>query len=225
MIGSSSEVQYITWPTFVCTFLPVQQFIPSQKPIKVFFRKILKIWLEDRHYVFTLNAVVDKIHVHKSTNVSKLIDEQMLDNFTQCVNLWLHDSTKNGSLTQIFKNARRWNKSRSFKTMAMSFFHRVRRDCRKIENFHTTGTQEKIECFKADGFCGYCNAVFEALTCFYHYCLCQDARPALTEEDIQRGTKKGNLMKHGDSMSRRKVRLLKKFGNMNGGNSTRLMCQ
>ena len=59
----------------------------------------------------------------------------------------------------------------------------------KIESFYKTGTQKKIDCFSADGVCGHCNTVFEAMVCFYHYCLCQEARPALTEKDIQRGTK------------------------------------
>ena len=29
--------------------------------------------------------------------------------------------------------------------------------------------------------------------CFYHFCPCQEQRPFLTEEDIQRGTKKREL--------------------------------
>ena len=32
--------------------------------------------------------------------------------------------------------------------------------------------------------------MFEAKDCFCHYCSCQEARAALTEEDNQRGTKK-----------------------------------
>ena len=29
--------------------------------------------------------------------------------------------------------------------------------------------------------------------CFYHYCLCQEARPSLTEEDTERGNKKREI--------------------------------
>ena len=29
--------------------------------------------------------------------------------------------------------------------------------------------------------------------CFYHYCPCQEARPSLTEEDIERGNKKRGM--------------------------------
>ena len=74
----------------------------------------------------------------------------------------------------------------------MSHFQRQRPDC-KIESFYTTGTQKKIDCFKVDGFCAHCNTVFEAMGCFYHYCSCQEARPALTEEDIERGNKKREI--------------------------------
>ena len=48
----------------------------------------------------------------------------------------------------------------------------------------------KIYSLNAEGFCGYHNTVFGATGCFYHHCCCQEARPALTEEAVQRGTKK-----------------------------------
>ena len=35
--------------------------------------------------------------------------------------------------------------------------------------------------------------LFEAIGCFYHFCPCQELRPSLTEEDIQRGSKKREL--------------------------------
>ena len=76
--------------------------------------------------------------------------------------------------------------------MVMSYFQRQRPDC-KIESFYTTGTQKKIDCFKVDVFCAHCKTVFEAMRCFYHYCSCQEARPALTEEDIKRGNKKREM--------------------------------
>ena len=46
----------------------------------------------------------------------------------------------------------------------------MRPHCR-IESFYTAGTQRKIDCFNADGFCRYCNLVSEAMCCFYHSCL------------------------------------------------------
>ena len=86
----------------------------------------------------------------------------------------------------------RQNKTRSFENWVMSYFQRTRPKC-EIESFFTTGRQKKINCFNVDGFCSHCNTVFEAMDCFYHFCPCQELRPALTEEDIQRGTKKREL--------------------------------
>ena len=86
----------------------------------------------------------------------------------------------------------RQNKTRSFENMVLSYFQRTRQEY-KIESFFTTGRQKKIDCFSVDGFCSHCNSVFEALGCFYHFCTCQELRPSLTEEDIQRGSKKREL--------------------------------
>ena len=76
--------------------------------------------------------------------------------------------------------------------MVMSYFQRTRRHC-KIESFYTTSRQKEIDCFSDDGFCSHCNTVFEAMGCFHHFCPCQELRPSLTDEDIQRGTKKKEL--------------------------------
>ena len=86
----------------------------------------------------------------------------------------------------------RQNKTRSFENMFMSYFQRTRPEC-EIESFFTTGRQKKNDSFSVDGFCSYCNTVFEAMTYFYHFCPCQELRPSLTEEDIQRGSKKREL--------------------------------
>ena len=64
----------------------------------------------------------------------------------------------------------------------------MRPDC-SFDSFYTTGIQKKIDCFSADGFSGHCNKVFKAISCFHYYRPCQEARPALTEEDFQGGTK------------------------------------
>ena len=47
----------------------------------------------------------------------------------------------------------------------------------------------KIDCFSVGGFCYHCNTVFEAMGCYYHYCPCQEARPSLTDADIEKGIK------------------------------------
>ena len=75
--------------------------------------------------------------------------------------------------------------------MVMSYFQRTTPEC-EIESFFTTGRQ-KIDCFSVDGFCSHCNTVFETMDCFYHFCPCQELRLSLTEENIQRGSKKREL--------------------------------
>ena len=106
------------------------------------------------------------------------------------------------------------NKSRNFEDMVMSYFQRKRPDC-KI--FHTTGTQKKIDCFNKDGFCAHCKLVFEAMGCFYPYCPCQETRPSLTEEDIERGNKRREM----DQMIKQYIKkiyiMLLKCGNVSGG--------
>ena len=92
------------------------------------------------------------------------------------------------SQTQCFTP--RQNKSRSFEKMILSHFQSVRPDCR-IESNITTGRQKKNGCFSLGGVCNHCNTVFEAMGCYYHSCLCQEARPSLSEADLKRGIKKG----------------------------------
>ena len=83
----------------------------------------------------------------------------------------------------------RQNKSRSFENIVLSYFQQSPPECR-IESNITTGRRKKNDCFSVDGICYHCNTVFEAMKCYYHYCLCQEARPSLILTDIERGLKK-----------------------------------
>ena len=56
-----------------------------------------------------------------------------------------------------------------------------------------SGKQKKIECFNVDRYCDHCKTVFEAMGCYYHFCFCQEARPALTDQDFERGNKKREM--------------------------------
>ena len=71
----------------------------------------------------------------------------------------------------------------------MSYFQQSQPGC-KIESNVTTGGQKKIDCFCVVGIFRHCNTVFEAMGCYYHYCPCQEARPSLSDTDIERGVKK-----------------------------------
>ena len=158
------------------------------------------VWLEkireDRvggpSIVFTRKAVVDETFIRKSSNLCKLIvgiDASQLYPYSMCQPMptglymrWEYDSE-----TKRF--TARQNKSRSFENLVLSYFQQSRPDC-KIESNVTTGRQKKIDCFSVDGICYYCNTVFEAMGCYFHYCSCHEARPSLTDNEIIRKIKK-----------------------------------
>ena len=145
--------------------------------------------------VFTRKAVVDATFIRKSTNICNSIvgiDANQLHPYSmfQPMPTGLYTRWDFDSETSRFTP--RQNKTRSFEIMVMSLFQRTQPEC-EIESFFTTGRQKKIDCFSVDGFCSHCNTVFEAMGCFYHFCPCQELRPSLTEEDIQRGSKKREL--------------------------------
>ena len=136
----------------------------------------------------------DESFIRKSTTYANLLLGLTLAKYTfsMCQPMptglytrWDHDS-ETGRLKP------RQNKTRSFENMVKSYFQRTRPEG-QIESFFTTGRQKKIDCFSVDGFCSHCNTVFEAMGCFNHFCHCQKVRPSLTEEDIQRGSKKREL--------------------------------
>ena len=150
--------------------------------------------------VFTRKAVVDETFIRKSTNLCKSIvgiDASQLYPYSMCQLMPTGLYTRWDFDSKMSRFIPRQNKTRSFENMVMSYFQSTRPDC-KIESFFTTGRQQKIDCFSVDGFCSHCNTVFEAMGCFYHFCPCEGLRPSLTEEEIQRGSKKRQL----DALSR-----------------------
>ena len=142
--------------------------------------------------VFTREAVVDETFIRKSSDLCKSIvdiDARWLHRNSMCQPMptglctrWEYDSE-----TKTF--TARQNKSRSFENMVLSYFQQSQPDC-KIESKKTTGRQKNIDCFNVDGICYHCNTVFEGMGCYYHYCPCEEARPALIDIDIERGVKK-----------------------------------
>ena len=147
------------------------------------------------YIVFTRKAFVDGTFIRKSANICKStvgIDDSQPYPYSMCqlMTTGLYTRWDLDSETRRFRP--RQNKTRSFENMVMSFFQRTRPEC-EIESFFTTGRRKEIDCFSVDEFCSDCNTVIEAMGCFYHFCPCQELRPSLTEEDIQRGSKKREL--------------------------------
>ena len=167
------------------------QFFDSDKH---FLSKVFENMVRGPSKVCTSKAVVDETCGRKSTKFCKTIvgiDASRLNPYSLCQPMpeKLYTRYEFDADLQRFKPHQ--NQSRISENMVMSYSHRMRPDCR-IENLWTTRSETKPNCFNSDEFCGHCNTVFEIMGCFYRYCLCQDERPALSEEDIPRGSKKRN---------------------------------
>ena len=169
-----------------------KNFYPFTESDKDLLEKIREDVVSGPSIVFTRKAVVDETFIRNSSNLCKSIvgiDASQLYPYSMCQPMptglytrWDYDSE-----TKRF--TARQNKSRSFENMVLSYFQQSRPDC-KTESIITSGRQKKIDCFIVDGICYHCNTVFEAMGCYYHYCSCQEARPSLTDSDIERGMMK-----------------------------------
>ena len=145
--------------------------------------------------VFTRKTVVDETFIQKSANIIKSfvgIDATQLYPYSMCQPMPTCLYTRWDLDSETSRFTPRQTKTRSFEDMVMSYFQRTRAGC-KIESFYTTSRQKKIDYFSVDGFCSHCKTVFEAMGCFCHFCLCQELRLFLTEEDIPRVSKKREL--------------------------------
>ena len=168
------------------------KFYPFTETDKDLLQKIREDMVGGPSIVFTCKAVVDETFMRNSGNICKSIvgiDASQLYPYSMCQPMptGLYTRWDNDTKSNRFKPQQ--NKSRNFENMVMSYFQRQRPDC-KIESFYTTGTQKKIDCFKVYGFYAHCSTVLEAMGCFYLYCSCREARPSLTDKDIERGNKK-----------------------------------
>ena len=171
------------------------KFYPFTERDKDLLEKIREDVVGVPSIVFTRRAVVDETFVQKSTNLCKSIvgiDASQLYPYLMCQPMPTGLYTRWDLDSETSRFTPRQNNTRSFENMVMSYFQRTKPE-REIESFFTTGRQKRIDCFSVDGFCSYCNTVFEAMGCFYHFYACQELRPSLTEEHIQRGSKKREL--------------------------------
>ena len=170
-------------------------FYPFTEADKDLLQKIGEDMVGGPSIVFTGETVIDETFIRNSENVCKSIvgiDSSQFYPYSVCQPMPTKLYTGCQYDTQPNRLNAQQSKSTNFENMVMYIFRKQGADC-EIESLYTTGTQKKIDCFKADGFCAHCKTVFEAMGCFYHYCPCQEARPSLTEEDIRRGNKKREM--------------------------------
>ena len=142
--------------------------------------------------VCTREAVVEETFIRKPTKLCQSIvridaSQLSLYSISQPLSNGLYSRWKYDSETRNFMP--RQNKTRSFEKVVLSYFQQTRPEC-KVESNVTTGTQKKTHYISVDGICNHCNTVFEPMGCYFHYCLCQEARPSLTDTEILNGVKK-----------------------------------
>ena len=168
------------------------KFYPFTEGDKDLLEKIREDVVGGPSIVFTREVVVDETFIRKSAHICKSIvgiDASQLYSYSMCQHMRTGLYTPWDLDSSTGRSKLRRNKTRSFENKVMTYFQRTRPDY-EIESFFTIGRQKEIDCFRVDGFCCDCNTVFEAMGCFYQFFPCQERRPSLTEEDIQRGGKK-----------------------------------
>ena len=101
----------------------------------------------------------------------------------------------------------------------MSYYQETRPECR-IESFHTSGNQKKIDCFNVDGYCDHCKTVFEAMGCHCHFFPCQETHPSLSDENIERGNKRREMDDFRREYIRDKRYKIEKMLNVSGGKTS-----
>ena len=169
----------------------MQKSIPSQREIYL-LEKNREDVVGGPSIFFTRKVVADETFIRKSTIICKSIvgiDASHLYIYSMCQPMPTGFYTRWDIDSESSRFTHRKNKTLSFENMVMSYFQRLRLDC-KVESFYTAGRQKKIERFSVDGFCSHCNTVFKTMGCVCHFCPCQELRPSLIEDDIKLGSRK-----------------------------------
>ena len=166
-----------------------EKFYPFCENGKDLCQKIREDMTGGPSIVFTQKAVVDKTFISDSSNICKSIvgiDARQFYPYSMCQDMptWLYLRWEFDSDMQKFKA--RHNRYRRFETMVMSYYQETRPECR-IESFHTSGNQKKIDSFNVDGFCDHFKTVFEALGCYYHFFLARRLVPHLMRQILREG--------------------------------------
>ena len=112
---------------------------------------------------------------------------------SQCVKRCQQDCTRDGSLTLICRISRLDIIELTTLKKWSCLFSRKQNQKVKSRVFSHLENRKQIDCFSLDGYGDHCKTVFEAMGCYYHFCSCQEARPFLSDQDIERGNKKREM--------------------------------
>ena len=77
--------------------------------------------------------------------------------------------TNDGNLIPICKNSKLVITNLAIWRTCSCLTTKKKTECR-IESFHASGSQKKIDCFNVDGYCDHCKTVFEAMGCYNLFC-------------------------------------------------------
>ena len=128
LICPNLDLFYLTLPTFVCAVLPVQSFLFTEG-IKDLLSKLREALLGGPSIVFTRRAVVDEIHIRKSSNVCKsivAIDAGQLNPYSMCQPMVKGPYSRYNFYADLQILRPRQNRSLTFENMVMSYFQPIR---------------------------------------------------------------------------------------------------
>ena len=92
-----------------------------------------------------------------------------------------------------------------------------------MKSLYTTERQKKNDIFHVDGHCDFFKTVFEAR---YHFCSCQEIRPYLPEQDIEKRTKKREMDELRREYKKQKVYKTQEMGRVSSeSNLKQFFCQ
>ena len=149
-----------------------------------------KLWLmkhsSETHQKF-VNQSLELMQVNSTPSQCVKICQDMI-----CVptELFLQ---RDASLTLICRNPRLDKIECAILRICSCLFTRKQDQNAKLRVFFTSEKQKKIDAFNVDGHCDHCKTGFEAVGCYFYFCSYQEAHPAITDQDIERGNKKREM--------------------------------
>ena len=182
----------------ICLHKPTNyKFYPICESDKDLCEKIREDMTGGPSIVFNQKAVVVETYISRSSSIVCKsivgIDASQLYPFSMCQDMptGLYTRWEFDNDMQKFKAGH--NRTRNFENMVMSSIKNQDQNV-KLRAFLHLENRKKIDCFNVDGYCDHYKTVFEAMGCYFHFCSCQEARPFLTEQDIEWGNKKRWMM-------------------------------
>ena len=202
----------------------MQSSIRSRKEIKTFWKKFEKLLLVVHLSFSHGKQLLMKLFFENQQTYANLLLGLTLANYnpTRCVKPCRPVFIRVGFSIQKRVDSYLDNTRPSALKISSSPISNEQDQNKKLKASLQQADRKKNDSFSVDGFCSHCNTVFEDMGCFYHFCPCHELRPSLTEEEIQRGSRKREL----DALRRHYIlekglRLLLKCGSANGGDCTK----